>query len=78
MNTAHSDHEDAKQVADQLCQATLAIESVDYNAVLTDEEIHTLLRAKADIRAVCLHHRSTERAQRDTDADTNEGDCTDE
>lgn len=47
--------------ADQLAEATEAIRDVDLNLLL-DEDVRTVLDAKADLQEICLRHRQNQHA----------------
>lgn len=48
-------------VSNQLSDAILAVEKVDLNLLL-DDEVRTLLDAKADLQELCRHHREAQHA----------------
>jgi len=48
--------EEFEQVADQLAEVTWAIEDIDLNLLL-DDEVRTVLDAKAELSAMCRTYR---------------------
>lgn len=74
MTDSYACREDFKQVADQLCEATQAIDAIDFNSVATPEDLRAILDAQETLREICLHHRHNQRGlthrQRNGTADT--------
>jgi len=54
----------ARRGADQLAEVLQAMEAVDLNGLLVDEDVRTFLDAKDELSEICLrlrrHHRSAE------------------
>lgn len=46
----------ADAIADELCDALIAFDHVDYNA-LTADELRTLLDARDEVESLCLKYR---------------------
>lgn len=45
-----------REIADELCDALIAFDHIDYNAVTTDE-LSELLEARETIEGICLRYR---------------------
>jgi hypothetical protein len=56
------DAEELKAAADQLAEATLALEKIDYNVPL-EEDLQAILGVKEDLREICLRYRREQHAQ---------------
>jgi len=61
------DAEELKAAADQLAEATLALEKIDYNVPL-EEDLQAILGVKEDLQEICLRYRREQhRRERESD-----------
>jgi hypothetical protein len=56
------DADTPSEIADELCDALLAFEHVDYNA-LTVDELNAVLEARESIEEICLRYRRQQHSQ---------------